>query len=484
MIPTPQGNGTTDKGKAGKDPIYTPPPAAQQLPIPLKFFGFASQPGEPKKVFLSKDTDVFIAGEGEIVDRRYKVMRISATSVEIQDLVVSGPAAEHTADAGEPVVTKCGTQIRERRRRAPIAASPRPREKGYILLTLLLMVALMAVLAMGVIIPLKYEYQRDQETEMIHRGVQYSRAIQGYYKKFSRYPTKLEDLDNTNGMRYLRKHYKDPLNCKNGKCADFRLLHYGEPGVTLGGGFSIGGGSIPGASAIGSPAGQNSLGGSSSGFGNSGASSFGNSGFGGSGSSSSGFGNSGFGNSGVNSSGVFSQSSGSGGNSNSGFGANSNSQTGSDQEGTNSASGSNPSQAPQTPGGQEDTNSGGQQLVIGGPIVGVASLCKKTTIREYNHKKKYNEWQFLYDPTTDRGGIITTPYQPALQAFTQPGLNGAQPAAGTNSSPFGGSSGSSFGNSNGSSFGNSNGSSFGQSSSFGNSGSSSSPQQPPPNPPQ
>src|SRR5271170_2992687 len=351
----------------------------------------------------------------------------------------------------------------------PSASRRRPREKGYIMLTLLLVIALMAVGVMfGIIIPMQHEYQREQETEMIHRGVQYSRAIRNYYKKFQRYPTKLDDLDNTNNMRYLRKHYKDPLNCKNGKCADFRLLHYGEPGVTLAGGFSIGGGSIPGASAIGSPAGQSSFGGSSSSFGNSGSGSgFGNSAFGGSGSSGSGFGNSGFGNSGVNSSGVFSQSSGSAsgsaGNSNSGFGASSNSQTGSDQQGTgqpgtgqqgtNSTSGSDSSQASQTPGGQGDANSGGQQLVVGGPIVGVASLCKKTTIREYNHKKKYNEWQFVYDPTTDRGGLITTPYQPALASFgTQPGLNGAQPA-GTNTSPFGGSSSSPLGGSNSSPFG-------------------------------
>jgi type II secretory pathway pseudopilin PulG len=369
------------------------------------------------------------------------------------------------------------------------ATRRRPREEGYILLTLLLVVALMSIgVLFGFIIPIKFAYQRDQETEMIHRGVQYSRAIQGYYKKFGRYPTKLEDLDNTNNLRYLRKHYKDPLSCKNGKCQDFRLLHYGEPGVTLGGGFSIGGGSIPGASAVGSPAGQNSFGGSSSAFGNSGSSSsaFGNSGFGGSGSSGSGFGNSG-----VNSSGVFSQSSGSGpgsgGNSSGGFGTNSNSQPGSDQQGTTSGSGSDSTQTPQTPGAQGDANSGGQQLVVGGPIVGVASLSKVATIREFNHKKKYNEWQFLYDPSTDRGGIITTPYQPALQAFTQPGLNGAQPAAGTNSSPFGGSNGSSFGNSSGSSFGNSGGSSFGQPSSFGNngnSGGSSSPSQPPSNPQQ
>ncbi|MGA7890099.1 MAG: hypothetical protein WBP98_14780 [Candidatus Sulfotelmatobacter sp.] len=372
---------------------------------------------------------------------------------------------------------KCAAQIRESVHREPNAARSRPREKGYILLTLLLVVALMAVGVMfGIIIPMQHEFQREQETEMIHRGVQYSRAIRNYYKKFSRYPTKLDDLDNTNNLRYLRKHYKDPLNCKNGKCADFRLLHYGEPGVTLGGGFSIGGGSIPGASAVGSPAGQNSFGGSSSGFGGSGfgGSGSGNSGFGGAGSGSSGFGNSGFGNSGVNSSGVFAQSNGSGGNSNSGSGANSNSQSGSGQPGTNSGSGSDSSQSPQAAGGQDDTNSGGQQLVVGGPIVGVASLCKKTTIREYNHKKRYNEWQFLYDPTLDRGGIITTPYQPSLQTLGTPGLNGAQPAAGTNSTPFGGA--------NSSPFGNSNGTSFGQSSGFGNNGSS--PPQPPANPPQ
>jgi hypothetical protein len=57
----------------------------------LKFFGFANQPGEPKKIFLSQGEDVFIAGEGEIIDRRYKVVHISATSVEIQDVVNSGP---------------------------------------------------------------------------------------------------------------------------------------------------------------------------------------------------------------------------------------------------------------------------------------------------------------------------------------------------------------------------------------------------------
>ena len=81
----------TDAQKAeDKYQTPTPPPAP---PIPLKFYGFASRPGEPKKIFLKSMTgeDVFVAGEGEIVDRRYKVIHISPTSVSIQDMVYSGP---------------------------------------------------------------------------------------------------------------------------------------------------------------------------------------------------------------------------------------------------------------------------------------------------------------------------------------------------------------------------------------------------------
>ena len=63
-----------DRRDLNKTATYTPPPVAAAPPIPLKFFGFASHPGEPKKIFLSKGEDVFIAGEGEIVDRRYKVV--------------------------------------------------------------------------------------------------------------------------------------------------------------------------------------------------------------------------------------------------------------------------------------------------------------------------------------------------------------------------------------------------------------------------
>lgn len=318
--------------------------------------------------------------------------------------------------------------------------TPRPGgQEGYILLTMLLVVALMSILALTVYTELKFSMKRDQEQEMIHRGVQYSRAIRAYYKKFGRYPTRLEDLDNTNNQRYLRKHYKDPVTGQ-----DFRLLHFGEQGVAVGtGGISFGGGQIPGATPAGAP------GGLSSGPGNSG---FGNSSF-----SNSGFGNS---NSGVNSNGVFAQSSGFGGNSNSSLGTNSNYSAngaapgGKAADGTDTDSSQSSSQdsssAKAGANGASDQSSG-QQPVSGGPIVGVASISKKPTIREFNKKKKYNEWQFVYDPTTEpRNGLITTPNQPLLQGFgAQPGVNGTQPGS-NNNSPFGQSS--SFGsnpNSNG-----------------------------------
>ncbi len=64
-------------------PTGPPPPP----PIGLKFYGFANKPGEPKRIFLTKGDDVFIAREGEIVDHRYKVVRINTNSVEIEDVL-------------------------------------------------------------------------------------------------------------------------------------------------------------------------------------------------------------------------------------------------------------------------------------------------------------------------------------------------------------------------------------------------------------
>lgn len=65
-------------------PQGPPPPPA----IALKFFGFASQSGN-KKAFLLHGDDVFIAATGDVVDHRYKVVRIDAASIQVEDLPYS-----------------------------------------------------------------------------------------------------------------------------------------------------------------------------------------------------------------------------------------------------------------------------------------------------------------------------------------------------------------------------------------------------------
>jgi hypothetical protein len=101
FIPTVGSSPVTDKDKKADGEWRLPgPPAA--TPIPLKYFGLSNKPGEPKRVFLVKGDDVFIAGEGEIVDRRYKVVRITPTSVDIQDVVGSGPPQTIPLTQGNP----------------------------------------------------------------------------------------------------------------------------------------------------------------------------------------------------------------------------------------------------------------------------------------------------------------------------------------------------------------------------------------------
>ena len=84
-IPVPKRNGTTDQ----QPTAFVHPPPPPPPPITLKFFGFANKPGEPKRVFLVQDQDVFIAGEGDIVNRRYRVLRISNASVDIEDVLTN-----------------------------------------------------------------------------------------------------------------------------------------------------------------------------------------------------------------------------------------------------------------------------------------------------------------------------------------------------------------------------------------------------------
>jgi hypothetical protein len=71
-----------------KEPVAQgPPPPPPPPPSNLVFYGFATPQGGVKRIFLTKNEDVFIAKEGDIVDRRYKVVKISPNSVEILDVL-------------------------------------------------------------------------------------------------------------------------------------------------------------------------------------------------------------------------------------------------------------------------------------------------------------------------------------------------------------------------------------------------------------
>jgi len=84
-IPQPNSSVLAHKIEAPPPPIVTSPPPPP--PIPLKFFGFANRPGQPKTIFLANGEDVFIGKEGDIVNRRYKIVHISPSQVEIEDVL-------------------------------------------------------------------------------------------------------------------------------------------------------------------------------------------------------------------------------------------------------------------------------------------------------------------------------------------------------------------------------------------------------------
>ncbi|MGA8154519.1 MAG: hypothetical protein WB952_26480 [Terriglobales bacterium] len=338
------------------------------------------------------------------------------------------------------------------------AFSPNHAEHGYILITLILFVALIAIALTALAPEISQQVKRDREEELIHRGVQYSRAIKHYVKQFGRYPTRIEELENTNNLRFLRKRYKDPITGK-----DFKILRMGDVQMAFGGGL----GAMPGSpttavagGALNSAFGNNALGNNGASGGNNSAFGGNAGGFGGNnsafGANTSAFGgNNGFGNSGVGGNSAFGNNNNAGGN-NSAFGAapagSSAPAAGSDANPTNPAA--NPDEnASATPGtqtgngqpgsAQTSTTGQGNQVFGGGPMVGVASTSKDKTIRVFNKKEHYNQWQFIYDPSTDRGGLLTTPNQPGMQS-----VGVAPQAQGPNGTPGGiqgGTQNSSFG---------------------------------------
>jgi hypothetical protein len=344
-----------------------------------------------------------------------------------------------------PISEQTGLPAPSRRQsslaRRPLVNPRREHESGYLFLAVLLIMALMIIAATIEAPSMVQQLKRDREEEMIHRGTEYARAVKKFYKKFGRYPATLEQLDNTNQIRFLRKRYKDPLT-KDGK---WKLLNYGDiqtvlnpnapgtPAAALG---------VQGQSTFGQPRAITS-------YGTSGAAGLqgstptpGNIVY----NSTTGFDQN-------NQVGV-QQQTGVAGNTPGGSAGNSpqgNAQQGSQFANTfslNSNTGQQGSAAGNQPqsGGTASGNQTLGQTFGGGAIVGVASVSKDPTIRIYNKKKTYNEWQFIYNPMMDQVNVLLRgPYQPTTFGGAQVGtpagqMNQSQGAFGQPQGAFGQSS--------------------------------------------
>ena len=68
-------------------PKPTDPPKPPPPPIPLKFYGYASDSGPgPRRAFFLNGEDIIVAGEGELIEKRYKVLRIGINSAVVEDI--------------------------------------------------------------------------------------------------------------------------------------------------------------------------------------------------------------------------------------------------------------------------------------------------------------------------------------------------------------------------------------------------------------
>ena len=99
-------------------------------------------------------------------------------------------------------------------------------QEGYVLLALLVTSAVLLI-GLALSIPrMALQSQRLKDAQLIERGEQYRRAIQLYYRDHNKYPEDLDDLEDTDGVRYLRRRSPDPI----GETGEWRLIHMGEDG--------------------------------------------------------------------------------------------------------------------------------------------------------------------------------------------------------------------------------------------------------------
>jgi type II secretory pathway pseudopilin PulG len=103
-------------------------------------------------------------------------------------------------------------------------------QSGYVLLVVMLAMTFILI-AMSIAAPrIAQQIKRQKEEELVFRGKEYAMAVKRFaHKSGGQYPATIEQLENTNHIRFLRQRYKDPMTGDS----DWRLVHYGEAQVTI-----------------------------------------------------------------------------------------------------------------------------------------------------------------------------------------------------------------------------------------------------------
>ena len=268
-----------------------------------------------------------------------------------------------------------------RRRAVRSLALRGSQESGYALLMALFLILLMTIGAEVAMQNLVTQGRRQHEEETIWRGRQYVRAVRLYYHKTGHYPQTLDDLQK--GMpelHFLRlAAYKDPMNAPDG---EWRMIYVNAAGQIIGSVryatlqqmalMDLNGGQLPAnvsAALPGVPASSLASGASTS-----------------------------------------TQGASSGSTDNAAGAA------------QNAASGqsSAPGQAA-NPLAQLKPTGPVDGPVLGAFLTGVGSKVNKSSVKVYHGGKKYNEWEFIWNPLEDQARAVQQGLSPQGPQPGQPG---------------------------------------------------------------
>ena len=276
------------------------------------------------------------------------------------------------------------------------------RDAGFSLSALIFFLTAASILASVAIPAYKLQARRDQEAELIFRGAEYTRAIQKYQRKFGVYPTAIDQLVETNGIRFVRRQYTDPINGK-----EFRLIFINPDGSLTGSVLfnttinnpSMFGGNTSSFGNMQAPGGNNNNNNNNNRQGNNQTNL-----------NTPGFGNSGIGNTptqgnntrqgnvqtptglgaapGIGNTPSFGNAPGAGNARNVQIGGNGQVTANGQTPGNNQTAGNNRQGATQG-------NTQGNQPISSGGLIGVASDSDLESLMVYNQRQKYREWEFI-----------------------------------------------------------------------------------------